>query len=135
MNINNSDDPFYRYKRPKFNVQEFKKKIWILNIHDIAKSLARDPKLLEKFLGKCCSTSAKINKQNFLEINAVYSIEQLDVFLQGFIVRYLLCPSCEIPETSLNKKGKMITFDCKACGHENKLEIKSKYDQIVFNSL
>ncbi len=135
MNISNSNDPFYRYKRPKFEIQVFNKKIWILNINQIAKALNRDSTMIAKFLGKCCSTSAKINnKQNYLEINAVYTLDQLDVFLQKFIDKYVLCPACEIPETSLNKKSNRLVFNCKACGNMSKLDVKDKYDTLIFNT-
>ncbi len=135
MNITNSEDPFYRYKRPKFELQTFNKKIWILNIQKIAKSLNREPKLLEKYLGKCCSTSTKIIKQKTLEINAVFDTPKLDTFLQIFIDRYVLCPSCDIPETSLSKKNNKIEFDCCACGHTNQLDMKYKFDSLIYNNI
>ena len=135
MNITNSDDPFYRYKRPKFKLQIFNKKTWILNIHSIAKSLDRNPKLLEKYLGKCCSTSSKINKQNILEINSCTDESTLDLYLKIFIERYVLCPSCQIPETILSKKNDKIELDCSACGNTNLIDMKLKYDVLIYNNL
>ena len=137
MNINNSDDPFYRYKRPKFEVEYIKgkKQSIIKNIIEMCKKIDRDAPTLAKFFAKAFSTSAKLNKQKFLEINAIISTDDLDKCLQEFIDRYILCPSCDNPETIITKKGNNIEFDCTACGSLSILEVKNKYDQIIYNNI
>ncbi len=135
MNITHPDDPFYRYKRPQFEIQSFKRKTWILNINSIAEALKRDVKLLEKYLGICCATSCKMNKQNILEINSVVDIPTLDLHLRIFVERYVLCPSCDLPETIIDKKNDKIEFNCSACGNINLLPLKIKYDTLIYNNL
>jgi translation initiation factor 5 len=137
MNLNNSDDPFYRYKRPNFEVEYIKGKrqTIIKNIDQLSKKIDRDQSLLAKYFAKSFSTSAKINKKQFLEINAIVSIEKLDESLQNFIDRYILCPSCDNPETTISQKNDNIVFNCSACGGITILNITTKYDQIVYNNL
>ena len=134
MNITNFDDPFYRYKRPKFDIQLLKNKTHIFNLNAIADALKREPKLLEKYFGKCCSTSCGFNKQKIFEINTLVTMEKLDMYLQAFIDKYVLCQSCKNPETVISKEGNMIGMKCKACGMAHKTEVKNSYDKLVYNN-
>ena len=56
-------------------------------------------------------------------VNGAHDSNKLQDLLDGFIQKYVLCNSCENPETVLNinqKKG-TITSSCKACGYSGLL--------------
>lgn len=56
--------------------------------------------------------------------------------MDGFIRRYVLCPSCDNPETELmvsTKKG-TISQGCKACGYHGTLEINHKLNTFIIKN-
>lgn len=125
VNINrNLSDQFYRYKMPKLLAKVEGKgngiKTVIVNMPEIAKSLNRPPMYPTKYFG--CLLGAQVNFDNKSEryiVNGAHDPEKLQVLLDGFIQKYVLCQSCENPETilSVNKKKEVIGTNCMACGH------------------
>lgn len=125
LNINrNLSDQFYRYKMPKLVAKVEGKgngiKTVIVNMPEIAKSLNRPPMYPTKYFG--CVLGAQVNFDNKSEryiVNGSHEQEKLQDLLDGFIQKYVLCQSCENPETilSVNKKKEIIGTSCMACGH------------------
>lgn len=125
VNINrNLSDQFYRYKMPKLVAKVEGKgngiKTVIVNMPEIAKSLNRPPMYPTKYFG--CVLGAQVNFDNKSEryiVNGAHEQEKLQDLLDGFIQRFVLCQSCENPETilSVNKKKEIIGTSCMACGH------------------
>jgi len=125
VNINrNLSDQFYRYKMPKLVAKVEGKgngiKTVIVNMPEIAKSLNRPPMYPTKYFG--CLLGAQVNFDNKSEryiVNGSHDPNKLQDLLDGFIQKYVLCQSCENPETilSVNKKKEIIGTNCMACGH------------------
>lgn len=125
VNINrNLSDQFYRYKMPKLIAKVEGKgngiKTVIVNMPEIAKSLNRPPMYPTKYFG--CLLGAQTNFDNKTDryiINGAHDPNKLQDLLDGFIQKYVLCQSCENPETilSVNKKKEVIHTNCMACGH------------------
>jgi translation initiation factor 5 len=125
VNINrNLSDQFYRYKMPKLVAKVEGKgngiKTVIVNMPEIAKSLNRPPMYPTKYFG--CLLGAQVNFDNKSEryiVNGAHDSNKLQDLLDGFIQKYVLCQSCENPETilSVNKKKEVIGTNCMACGH------------------
>jgi len=125
VNINrNLSDQFYRYKMPKLVAKVEGKgngiKTVIVNMPEIAKSLNRPPMYPTKYFG--CLLGAQVNFDNKSEryiVNGAHDPNKLQDLLDGFIQKYVLCQSCENPETilSVNKKKEVIGTNCMACGH------------------
>lgn len=125
VNINrNLSDQFYRYKMPKLVAKVEGKgngiKTVIVNMPEIAKSLNRPPMYPTKYFG--CLLGAQVNFDNKSEryiVNGAHDPNKLQDLLDGFIQKYVLCQSCENPETilSVNKKKEIIGTNCMACGH------------------
>lgn len=135
MNINNIDDPFYRYKRSCFEIESRGKKTIIKNFNEICNQINQKTSLVIKFFRKFNSTAVKINKNNHLVMNGIMSIERLNECLQNFIDHYVLCPSCNNPETVVTKTQTGIKFTCNACGTVNVKKCNNKYDTIIYNNL
>lgn len=125
VNINrNLSDQFYRYKMPKLVAKVEGKgngiKTVIVNMPEIAKSLNRPPMYPTKHFG--CQLGAQVNFDNKSEryiVNGAHDPNKLQDLLDGFIQKYVLCQSCENPETilSVNKKKEIIGTNCMACGY------------------
>lgn len=125
ININrNLSDQFYRYKMPKLIAKVEGKgngiKTVIVNMPEIAKSLNRPPMYPTKYFG--CLLGAQVNFDSKSEryiVNGAHDPNKLQDLLDGFIQKYVLCQSCENPETilSVNKRKEIIGTNCMACGH------------------
>lgn len=117
-------DTFYRYKMPVLIAKVEGKgngiKTVISNMSDIAKSLGRPPSYPTKFFG--CELGAQVicdEKSNRYIVNGSHEAHKLQDILDGFITKFVLCPSCKNPETELvlaKDSSGIIFTKCKACG-------------------
>jgi translation initiation factor 5 len=115
LNINNSDDIFYRYKMPAIQIKQSTNYTTLLNLSEICKSLDRSEKVILKYMSKKLGTASNIKTK---QLNGTYSVSTIQQIIFDFINKYVLCYNCKNPETYFNgpQKNKM---NCKACGHTN----------------
>ncbi|GMS78189.1 hypothetical protein PENTCL1PPCAC_364, partial [Pristionchus entomophagus] len=127
-------DPFYRYKMPKIMAKVEGKgngiKTVIANMSDIAKALERPPSYPTKYFGFELGAQTNIDLKNDRYIvNGEHDANKLQDILDGFIRKFVLCPACDNPETTLKVKKNLINSKCKACGHafviDSKLRLAS----------
>ena len=61
-------------------------------------------------------------------VNGAHEASKLQDLLDHFIQKYVLCPSCENPETELtvSQKKSIILTSCKACGYSGTLNSNDK---------
>lgn len=90
-----------------------------------------------KFFG--CELGAQtqfdIKNERFI-VNGSHEAPKLQDLLDGFIRRYVLCPSCDNPETVIEcliKKG-LITTKCKACGYSGTLDSTHKLATFILKN-
>ncbi|KAG0364735.1 hypothetical protein BGZ54_007206 [Gamsiella multidivaricata] len=123
-----SDDAFYRYKMPKLISKIEGKgngiKTVIPNMSDIARALNRPSTYPTKYFG--CELGAQVKcdeKTDRYIVNGAHDATKLQQLLNGFISKFVLCPSCGNPETDIivDKTG-TIQMYCNACGRRNKGE-------------
>ncbi|RUO99946.1 domain found in IF2B/IF5-domain-containing protein [Jimgerdemannia flammicorona] len=125
-------DTFYRYKMPRLLSKVEGKgngiKTVIPNMSDISRSLSRPPTYPTKYFG--FELGAQVNcdgKNDRYIVNGAHDAARLQQILDGFIQRYVLCPSCQNPETDLIiTKTDEIIMDCKACGKRNPADNRHK---------
>lgn len=137
LNINrNVDDMFYRYKMPRLLAKVEGKgngiKTVVVNMADVAKSLNRPPTYPTKFFG--CELGAQTQwdqKNERYIVNGEHDQGKLQDILDGFIRKFVLCPACDNPETSLVVKRNQIHQSCKACGHANMIPLKHKLTTFI----
>lgn len=110
LNINNSDDIFYRYKMPAIQIKQSTNYTTLLNLSEICKSLDRSEKVILKYLSKKLATASNIKTK---ELNGAYSVSIIQKLIFDFIKEYVLCYSCKNPETYFSGPK----MNCKACGH------------------
>lgn len=133
MNIDNSSDPFYRYKRPKTAIGIKRDTTVITNASQICKAVGRDPSQFCKFLGKKASAISVVKKDT-VEVKRIMTLETVNEFIQDYIDKYVLCRKCSNPETIIQKTGKKMQQCCGACGANTVLSVDNKFDTVIFNT-
>jgi len=137
ININrNVTDMFYRYKMPKVIVKVEGKgngiKTRIVNMSDIAKALDRPPAYPTKYFG--CELGAQTtidHKTDKYIVNGSHTADKMQDILDGFIQKFVLCPKCENPETTLTVHKQSISQRCMACGERGVLKIVHRLTQFI----
>lgn len=125
-------DLYYRYKMPRLVSKIEGKgngiKTVVSNMVDIAKALNRSPVYVTKFFGsEVGSLTVCDEKAARYIVNGAHEAEKLQNVLDGFISKFVLCPSCENPETDLSvSKDGTIWRNCKACGHRATVDMAHK---------
>jgi translation initiation factor 5 len=120
LNIGGVEDAHYRYKMPKMVIHTENKNggtTIISNIDDIALNLGRHSKKdLVKYFKKNLSCNVTYDNKKGIVIPAKKDIEELTSILESYIKKYVICPICKIPETTIEESKKKITLTCAACG-------------------
>ncbi len=126
-------DPYYRYKMPRLQSKIEGKgngiKTVVPNLVEIGKSLARPPSYITKFFGaELGALSTCDEKAAKYIVNGAHDAEKLQCLLDVFIAKFVLCPSCENPETilSASKKDGTIYRSCQACGNKSTVDMLHK---------
>lgn len=140
LNVNRAvADPFYRYKMPKLSAKVEGKgngiKTVISNMSDIAKALERPPMYPTKYFG--CELGAQTNfdaKNERYIVNGEHDANKLQDILDGFIKKFVLCKSCENPETQLFVRKNCIKSKCKACGCSFDIDLKHKLSTYIIKN-
>jgi len=144
INIDGSDDQFYRYKMRQLFVQVVGKgkmiKTVLLNVDDVAKDLKVHPSHLTSYLGYEIRAQSKYEPKNSVRERASISgdldANYISDMLKKFIQEFVLCPRCKLPEVTLfvDKKLKVISITCRGCGEKTILKnLKAKFEQYIFH--
>eukprot|EP00558_Chaetoceros_sp_UNC1202_P002487 CAMPEP_0197243180 /NCGR_PEP_ID=MMETSP1429-20130617/8702_1 /TAXON_ID=49237 /ORGANISM="Chaetoceros sp., Strain UNC1202" /LENGTH=410 /DNA_ID=CAMNT_0042703341 /DNA_START=398 /DNA_END=1630 /DNA_ORIENTATION=+ len=137
--LNPIEDPSYRYRMPpvvgKIEGKGNGIKTVIVNISDLALALKRDPAEVNKFFG--CEMGAQTT-YNEADDRAVVNGAHTDVELQQcvhkYIEKFVLCPSCGLPETiySIKHKEWCVWHRCAACGAKETVDMNHKLCAFIF---
>ncbi|XP_048734668.1 eukaryotic translation initiation factor 5-like [Ostrea edulis] len=142
ININSEvTDQFYRYKMPRLIAKVEGKgngiKTVIVNMPEIAKALSRPPTYPTKYFG--CELGAQtmfdFKNERFI-VNGSHDASKLQLLLDGFIKRFVLCPECSNPETQLNcsQKKQTISQRCIACGNTGMIDMRHKLTTFILKN-
>jgi len=125
-------DEFYRYKMPALVAKVEGRgngiKTVIVNMSDIAKSLARPPAYPTKFFGFELGsiTTIEQDKDKYI-VNGKHDQSKLAQVLDDFIEKFVLCRKCQRnPETYMVLKNGLIELKCKACGGRSSVDMRHK---------
>ncbi|XP_002732974.1 eukaryotic translation initiation factor 5-like [Saccoglossus kowalevskii] len=134
LNVNrNVTDQFYRYKMPRIIAKVEGRgngiKTVIVNMSEVAKSLDRPPTYPTKYFG--CELGAQTTmdgKNDRFVVNGSHDPQKLQDMLDGFIKKFVLCPECDNPETSLviSAKAGTIGQRCIACGYQGPIDMRHR---------
>ncbi len=119
----NPNDPNYRYKRNILDIRYSGKgkntKTILVNLKDIAKQIYTMPNYISKFFSyRFATVVTNKNKEWFLK--GTYTLKELEEKLEDFITLFIICDTCNAPETGIIVKKEEIRMFCYACGSKNK---------------
>lgn len=114
-------DPTYRYRMPRMVTRTEGSgngiKTCIVNMKEIADALVRVPEIVTKFFGVELGAQSRWESGSEKStVNGDHSSSSLQKLLNVFIDKFVLCPKCRLPETSLSVRRDNIYQKCKACG-------------------
>ena len=126
-------DPTYRYKMPRLEARiegrgnGIRTCLW--NMDEVADALNRPSDIVTKFfgveLGAQSRWEAEAQKST---VNGAHTAADCQRLMNMFIDKFVLCPKCLLPETSLAvslKKG-VIFHKCSACGAKEQVDATHK---------
>mmetsp|Transcript_11624 Transcript_11624/g.34816 ORF Transcript_11624/g.34816 Transcript_11624/m.34816 type:complete len:412 (-) Transcript_11624:2530-3765(-) len=125
------EDPEYRYKMPRLIGKVEGRgngiKTAVPNMTQVASSLHRGPGEVTKFFG--CELGAQTTWTEDTEraiVNGAHSTQVLQDKLSVYIEKFVLCPSCKLPETNYKIKNDVIYHQCVACGAREPVDMQHK---------
>lgn len=122
ININNSNDPDYRYKMNELKIKIIKRDTVLENIDIVSQQINTPVNILIKYIGCRLGCSVKNNK-----LNGVKPSEDINKALFCFIDAFIVCKSCGIPEINYELENKKVVGVCLACGN---LHQENNFDKI-----
>jgi len=111
LNINGSDDPYYRYKMPAITTVFVNQKKGLTrwdNCATVAKSIYRTPAQLKKYMSKKLGVQSILEPTGAITFRGNIDASTLQKHLQDYIKADVLCRKCKSPET--------INGVCQSCG-------------------
>jgi len=107
-----------KYETPQTETSVIGAKTVIYNFKDIAQKLNRDPNHLLKFIVRELATSGTLEEMR-ASLQGRFTKEGLDELIVRYIKTYVLCASCNKPDTKLVKEGRLTFIACDVCGARN----------------
>lgn len=103
----------------------------IFNLEDVAKALRVPGEFIIKYM--CAELGVAKEKKSI--IKGKHSFDDLQQVLDAFITKYLLCPKCNLPETTLFEEKKLLKGACRACGKVSKLDNAHKITGYIIKNI
>lgn len=121
INPTSRSDPFYRYKMPALSSHITNRGngtfTTINNIKEIAEELHHPADIIFKFIGYDLATCVNHKKNT---IKGAHKTKVIQESIDKYIIEFVMCPKCSIPELSLSVSGKKkkmkCNYTCSACG-------------------
>jgi len=135
LNINGKNDSSYRYKMipVKSTINGKGNGIFTIinNLDDVSSSISQPSVLILKFLSSYFGSLANEEKKC---ITGSYTDSQIQDGIQLYINRFIICPSCNIPETipqirQESKKNIFLDVKCSACGKVSEIKCNNKLEE------
>ena len=133
VNMNGSDDPFYRYLVKRIKVKHETGKTVIINNDIISKQTGRPNDWIVTYIGQVLGVSTNIDKKNQNKCTLTGKHEEhiiQDKYFE-FVKKYILCRYCDNPETLPKiigkKKNTSIDLSCRSCGRTYPLDVSDKF--------
>ncbi|KAF5780382.1 putative translation initiation factor IF2/IF5, initiation factor eIF-4 gamma, MA3 [Helianthus annuus] len=140
IGASNSDDAFYRYKMPKMITKIEGRgngiKTNIVNMVDVAKSLARPASYTTKYFGCELGAQSKFDEKTGVSlVNGSHDTAKLAGLLENFIKKYVPCYCCGNPKREiLITKTQMVQLKCVACGFVSDVDMRDKLTSFILKN-
>jgi translation initiation factor 2 subunit 2 len=116
--VNVKPERHTRYEIPKLISYNEGGKTIITNFKQACEKLNRKPEELAKFLYKELGAGGNIDNERLI-LTGRFENEQINTELNLYYKRYVICPVCGTPDTTLIKQKKIVYMKCLACGAES----------------
>jgi translation initiation factor 5 len=143
LNMDGSDDPFYRYKMRELYIQVVGKgkmiKTVLLNVDDVSKDLKVPPAYLTAYLGYALNAQTKYDAKKpdreRASISGDIDADKMSQRIVDFMKEFVLCPKCKLPEITHNvdKKSGDVLATCRSCGEHSTLNLKDNFQRYINN--
>ena len=118
-------DPNYRYKMPQMKLSQESRlngvKTNISNLPDVARALRVPDSAILKYF--CAEVGA--NSEGTTIVKGQHVLGDLEKHLNKFIMKYVCCSKCKLPEITHEVNKKNLVGVCRSCGTTN-----SKMDNV-----
>lgn len=129
ININGSDDPYYRYKMDTIIIlhggQGNGLFTIINNVDKISNSINTPSEILIKYLSCHLNSNYNDKKKSF---TGHHSYDFINTGLFNYINSFVICTDCSIPELFYSLNKKTVNSKCSACGNIQELNYTTKID-------
>jgi len=128
LNVNGSDDDFYRYKMNRVNISnkgngngQF---TIINNLEEISKTINTPCEILYKYIANDLGSSFNEKKKS---LTGTHTQETIQNSIFKYINDFVICTKCGIPEINYTLKDKNnVESKCSACGSYNIIKNNNK---------
>jgi len=128
LNVNGSDDDFYRYKMNRVNISnkgngngQF---TIINNLEEISKTINTPYEILYKYIANDLGSSFNEKKKS---LTGTHTQETIQNSIFKYINDFVICTKCGIPEINYTIKDKNnVESKCSACGSYNIIKNNNK---------
>ncbi|OHT14960.1 Domain found in IF2B/IF5 family protein [Tritrichomonas foetus] len=136
--IKKDADDHYRYKMPALASRQISSgngiKTAILNAKPIAKAIGRTPASLTQWYSYSQAIQAKqAQNQGQIVLNGDHDNKKLLASLYEFIDTFVLCPVCQNPETTMDRRGQGLILHCNSCGNTSQVNATKTAYMIKMN--
>jgi len=107
-----------KYETPQTESAIIGTKTVVYNFKEIAEKLNRNPNHLLKFMVRELATSGALEDSR-ASLQGRFSKEALDELVVRYIKAYVLCGSCNKPDTKLVREDRLEFIACEVCGAKN----------------
>ncbi|KAL5107794.1 Eukaryotic translation initiation factor 2 subunit 2 [Taenia crassiceps] len=99
------------------------KKTHFTNFNGICRSLNRDPAHLSAYLFAELGTTGSVDANGALLIRGKYQAKHIEPVLRNYARTYVLCSTCQSPDTELSRDSRLLFLQCKTC--RSRVTVKS----------
>jgi translation initiation factor 2 subunit 2 len=117
------DDSGERFDMPKIEGRFEGKKTILTNFFQITSHLRRNPEHFQKFLLRELATSGQ-KEGDRLILNNKVSSKKINPKIERYVNEFVLCKTCNKPDTEIIKEGKQTMLHCLACGAKHPIREK-----------
>ncbi len=133
------EDANYRYKMPRLQAKVEGRgngiKTVIINMKEVAQALHRQTPEVTKFFGTELGAQTTYREETERAVvNGAHTAQALQQLLCKYIQAFVLCPSCQLPETGYKIKGGVIYQKCDACGEKSMVDMSHKLTTFIINT-
>ena len=111
-----NDDPNYRYKMPQMKLRQESRlngaKTNVTNLPDVARAWRVPESAILKYL--CVEVGA--NNEGTTIVKGTHTLQDLERHLNKFIMKYVCCKKCKLPEITHEVNKKNLIGVCRSCG-------------------